>query len=564
MTQSFERFSFRTRQRCLDQMPDALFDVLVIGGGITGAATARDAASRGLKVALVEKNDFASGTSSRSSKLIHGGLRYLENREFGLVFEALGERTFLLKTAGNRVRPLPFYFPVYRSDPHGMNILSLGFWLYDLLALFRSPGFHRRLSQSRLLNDVPSLKKDQLVGGFRYFDASMWDDGLTVETLRSAQEMSVSVVNQVEAIRPLWVDGKIRGFEVQDRAHPDRPPFVVHAHKVVICVGPWTDHLGRTLSEHWEPWLRPSQGTHLVFDLRRIPVPGAVVMSHPKDGRISFVMPRPDFGTGVTIVGTTDGPAPAHPEKVMTSPEEVRYLMDLLDRYFPDLHLKTSDILSHYVGIRPLFGGGASAASLQKVSREHFIGEGPGGTTLVAGGKYTTARNMAEQVMDFCIDHWREEVRQSGRGYFPNGLGSSETRVPINPSALSEAVAAARALASKFGLTVPERLFELYGADALEIMELARQYPAELKETEGFPELEAVFRWSLRNEMVLHLEDFYFRRTALYLARRDHGLPWLNRLAEIWAEELGVALAGREHEKQRLLEQIEVCKVGGT
>lgn len=351
-----EEFSIKTRSKALERFKKEEFDLLVIGGGITGAATARDAASRGLKVALVEKNDFAWGTSSRSSKLIHGGLRYLENMEFDLVFESLAERAHLLKTAPHLVRPLLFYLPVYQSDAHGKAILSLGLWFYDFLALFRSPGIHKNLSRDKMLKQVPILRKEGLKGGFRYYDASMWDDLLAVDTLHSAKVLGAAVANYVEAVTPLWQGKCIKGFKVRDKISSPEEEIDLKAKRVIICAGPWVDELGVTLSPKWQSWLKPSKGIHLLFDLKRIPVPGAVVMNDAESGRVSFVIPRSDFGSGVALVGTTDGPTPADPEKATIDPEDVAYLMNLLTQYFPRLNLKTSDIISAYVGVRPLLG----------------------------------------------------------------------------------------------------------------------------------------------------------------------------------------------------------------
>ncbi|HAR41141.1 MAG TPA: glycerol-3-phosphate dehydrogenase/oxidase, partial [Bdellovibrionales bacterium] len=267
-------FSFRTRADALRKFREQTFDLLVIGGGITGAAVARDAAMRGLSVAVVDKQDFAAGTSSRSSKLIHGGLRYLENLEFGLVFEALKERSLLLKTVPNMVRPLPFYFPVHGGDRPGKWMLGTGMWLYDLLAMFRAPGFHKTLSKRDFLQAFPFLRSEGLKGGFRYFDASMWDDVLTVQVLRSAHEAGAVVANYVEAIAPQWKGDRIVGYRLRDlESDPGEGEIDIRAHQIAVCVGPWTDLLGQTLSRNWKKWLAPSRGVHLVFDLKRIPVP---------------------------------------------------------------------------------------------------------------------------------------------------------------------------------------------------------------------------------------------------------------------------------------------------
>jgi len=553
-----QEFSFRTRAENLKRFESEIFDLLVVGGGITGAATARDAASRGLRVALVDKHDYSYGTSSRSSKLIHGGLRYLENFEFGLVFEALAERALLLKTAPNMVRPLPFYFPVYEGDRNGKGILSLGMWLYDVLSLFRAPGFHKNLSRDGILRDIPFLKKDGLKGGFRYFDASMWDDVLVIEILRSATLMGAACANYVEAVEPLRVRDRIAGFRVRDLENPARL-VELRAHQVVVCAGPWTDQVGLSMDSKWKKWINPSKGVHLIFDLKRIPIPGAMVMSEPNDGRISFVIPRPDFGSGVVIVGTTDGPTPENPHTGTILPGEVNYLLGLLNRYFPDLQLTTADILSAYVGVRPLMGqeksADGSSSTLQKVSREHHIDRGPAGTVMVAGGKYTTHRKMAEEIVDFALKAWREDFAQSGASMLPDSVGPSRTHTPVNPAALAKAVSAARANGTALGSAVPEKLFDRYGAEAVDVFRLGESRLSP-KDPDGFPFVEAELRFAIRQEMALHLSDFYFRRMPLYSSRADHGLPWARALARIWAEERGLADQDEAAELSRLQAEI--------
>lgn len=550
-------FSFRSREESLQRFENEVFDLLVIGGGITGAAVARDAVSRGLRVALVEKKDFAYGTSSRSSKLIHGGLRYLENFELKLVFEALSERTLLLKTLPHLVRPLPFVLPSYKGDQHGRWTLSLGLWLYDLLALFRSPGFHKSLSRKQLLAQFPSLNPDGLLGGFQYYDASMWDDVIAVETLRFAQAAGAAVANYIEAVEPIWNGESIAGFKVRDlssvknskiNTELNQPlPIELRAHQTVICTGPWTDQIGGRLGEaqSWRNWLKPSKGIHIVFDLKRFPVSSAMMMTNPEDGRIAFVIPRPDYGAGVVLVGTTDGPADKNPERVEIESAEVHYLLQLLNRYFPTLKLATEDILSGYVGVRPLMGGDTSSPAaqgettvLQKVSREHHIAPGPGGTVIVAGGKYTTHRKMGEEIVDFTLAQWKKNSKKSKNGdlAYPRKIGPSNTRGTINPRASTEAVALARMEASSNGWVLPEQLVSRYGAEALTILSLERSRQAS---PEGFPELEAQLRYCIRHEMVMHLEDFYLRRVPLYIARKDHGLPWAEALVQVWAQETG-------------------------
>lgn len=567
-----KEFSFRTRAEALKRFGAEVFDLLIIGGGITGAGTARDAASRGLKVALVEARDFAWGTSSRSSKLIHGGLRYLQNMELGLVFEALSERSHLLKTVPHMVRPLPFFMPVYRGDKPGKFLLNVAMWLYDVLSLGRAPSFHKTFSKKKFLGQIPFIKPEGLKGGFRYFDASMWDDVLAVETLRSAHEAGAAIANYTEAVTPIWEGESIKGFQVRDltsAAGSDAPLISLRAKRTVVCAGPWTDQVGLTLSTRWRRWLNPSKGVHLIFDLKRIPVPGAVVMSHPDDGRISFVIPRPDYGAGVVIVGTTDGPTPVEPEKAVIEQGDVIYLMDLLNRYFPTLKLTEADIISAYVGVRPLMGAQSSTAGsegtaprataedLQKVSREHYIGPGPGGVILVAGGKYTTHRLMAREIVDVALTKWREDAAQGKAETVPENVGASQTDAPVNPLATTEAVVESRQVAASKGWDVPEFLWTRYGAEALAIYELHRSRPDPVPEVEGFPFLGAQLRYEIRNGMVLSLVDFYLRRSALYATCKDHGLSCAEALVKVWTEERGLAPEAGTAELERLKDEFK-------
>jgi glycerol-3-phosphate dehydrogenase len=558
-------FSYASRRLDIDRLRGEVFDFLVVGGGITGAATARDAASRGLKVALVEKEDFASGTSSASSKLVHGGLRYLENLEFKLVFESLSERAHLIRTQPNMVRWLKFYLPVYDTDARGMNLVSTGLWLYDALSLLRAPHFHKRLSRAEMLRQVPGLKEEGLLGGFTYYDASMWDDVMCVENARAARRLGAAVASRVEAVEPVWEGESITGFRCRDRFDEAAPEIVVRAKRTIVCGGPFADRIGESLLRNapeseaarfrnrrgeWKSWLKPSRGTHLVFAKDRLPVQGAMLLSNPEDGRISFVIPREDFGPGVVIVGTTDGPSPEDPSQVRAEEEDVDYLIRLLARYFPKLGLVKNDIVSRYVGVRPLmdpaFGheeGSDAAKNLASVSREHVIDRGPGGTTFVGGGKYTTHRTMALEIVNKALAAWTEDAWKGRAPRVPRWR-SPRTDGPVNPAVTKEAVAAflrtpirAENLPADYRQAVPD-LVERYGADAAGILQLECEHPETAASPEGFPYLEAQLRHAMREELVLRLEDFFFRRLPLYLARKDHGDPWIDRLAGIRAEEL--------------------------
>ncbi len=516
-------------------MKSEVFDLLVIGGGITGVGTAWDASTRGLKVALIEKNDFAEGTSSRSSKLIHGGLRYLENREFKLVFEALSERSFLLDSCPNLVRPLPFYMPIYKGGAHAAALISAGMWLYDLLALFRTPKTHRRLSAAQTKKELPMLKGADLTATFQYFDASMWDDALVVEVARHAAEAGAALASQVEAIAPVGDLSRIQEYQVRDRVLNET--FHVRFKKLIVCTGAWSDVIGQQIEgQRWRNWIAPSRGLHLVFDWKRLPLPGAVVMEHPKDGRISFAIPRKDFGAGVTMVGTTDGPLRGKAEDVDRDQEshqqDTLYLMDMLDRYFPDLKLTKDDIVGTTMGVRPLMNPsrhGSEGVALQKVSREHTIEEVAGRAVMVAGGKYTTFRTMAEEIVDEAL---KDDVIAATK--------ASDTRVAICPEASPDVVLHARAEAQQRGWKIPDELFERYGAAALEVFKIHREEcgrDMKISDPEGFPCFEAQYRYSVRKLMVLKPEDFLRRRLPVEISRKDRGDPWREALVRIGKQE---------------------------
>ncbi len=525
-------FSHQTRAKNLARIDQEEFDFLIVGGGITGAGVAWDASSRGYKVALVEKSDFAQGTSSRSSKLVHGGLRYLENYEFGMVHESLTERAFLQQAAPHLVKPLPFYMPVYTDSPHSSYLLSAGMWLYDVLSLFRAPALHQRLSAGTSSRIIPGMKSEGLVCTFKYYDASMWDDALVLDVLLKAHELGACITSQTKAVKAGYdSNGKITQMTVQDVKSGAQK--TVRFKQLIVCAGVWTDEVGQMLDQkNWTNWLAPSRGIHLVFDWKRIPVPGAVTMQIG-DGRIAFVIPRHDYGQGVTIVGTTDGPITLPPDQIdnesKSIAEDQKYLLELLSQYFPKLNLTNADVINHYIGIRPLVrpdrGHSGGGKSLQKVSREHTIDHGPGGSVMVAGGKYTTFRKMAEEIVDFASKDWEYREPKTDTLLFE----------PANP----EMVRRAREIARAKGYSIPEKIYERYGADALEIYLIhAKECDHQTKDPEGFPLLEAQFRYAVRHQMVLSVEDFVKRRQPLHLCRQDHGASWYPLLEKALKSEL--------------------------
>lgn len=506
------KFSFQTRTENLLKLESDQFDILIIGGGITGAGVARDAALRGLKVALVEENDFAFGTSSRSSKLVHGGIRYLENLDFHLVFEALSERNKLFEMTPHLAHPLRFMIPLYESSRVGMFKMGLGMLLYDALALFQAPELHERLNAQETIDRMKIIKSEGLKGSYVYSDGYMDDDRLVHETLRSANQANAVCVNYVSALKSVISDnGKVQSVIVQDLL--SKKEFKIHAQHVISTVGPWTDLVGPRLVKKWNSILRPTKGVHLTFLKNRLPLSSAVVMAAEKSQRIVFAIPRHEM----VIIGTTDTDFKGNPADVHVTQEDIQYLLEITNQYFPGAQITEGDIVSSYAGVRPLVKDDSENEG--KTSREHTILHDDSGFTFVAGGKYTTYRLMSEQIVDQCLKFFEFEKRAL--------LNKCSTEKPFNSWTSPENYF--KAIESSEGNLVLRNLAVRYGAEAFHILN-------EFKEAKTYWQCEAY--QAIHTTMCLNLTDFYSRRVPLFLAEKDHGLQYLNEIAEVFQKEL--------------------------
>ena len=376
-----------------DRLSRDRFDVLVVGGGINGAGIARDAALRGLSVALVERDDFASGTSSRSSRLVHGGVRYLEHGFFHLVFEASRERRTLLRIAPHLVHPLQFTWPVYAGARLPRWKILAGLWLYDLLALFRNVARHRSLSAGDVLAEEPRLARDGLVGGAAYFDAATDDALLTLSNVIDAASAGAVVLNHAECTA-LRFDGLAAcGATLRDRFTGQSA--AVRAALVVNATGPWTDALRRLESAWSAPAVLGTKGVHVAVPAARVGNFHAVTLLSPRDGRVMFVLPSGEQ----TIIGTTDTETHESPDQVRATRADVQYLLDSANLVFPAAALTEDDVICAWAGIRPLIAS-RNAGDPASASREHEIAVGARGVVAISGGKLTTFRAMAEEVVD--------------------------------------------------------------------------------------------------------------------------------------------------------------------
>lgn len=488
------------------------FDLLVIGGGIYGAWCAYDAAQRGLKVALVERGDWASGTSSASSKLIHGGLRYLEHFEFSLVSQALTERRVLARIAPHLVRPMNFVLPVWRGARVGSFRLSCGLMLYDLLAWRRQPvQRHKHYRKDRLLHRYPFLKTKGLKGGFRYGDCQEDDARVTLTVVRAAQQAGATVVNHCAALE--LTDS---GAQFQDRLSGES--LEITARHTVLTAGPWSHELlGETA-----PAMNRVKGSHLV--LPEIPdCRSAFLLTAPQDGRVFFVIPW----YGRTLVGTTEASI-QDPDTAQVTNEETRYLLDAVAEWMPDLGWTEADVIGRFAGTRALQA--QDKANLAAVTREFAILQPRRGVTLPIGGKFTTARRDAAEIIDRVARSLGvHKAGQTAKAPLPGApSGDFLSFLERTVSQLREA-GADEAAAQQLALR--------HGEDCSILAGLMRAEPKLAQRID--PQLPFVFAeavHAVRHEMAHTLEDVCRRRLPLDLL-----LP-----QGPWRQQLGQLLAARE------------------
>lgn len=365
------------------------YNLAVIGGGINGVAIACDAALRGLKVLLVEKNTIGSGTSSKTSKLAHGGLRYLEQFELGLVRESLYERNLLLKNAPTYVKPLPFIIPIYQDSQWHPLMLKIGLSLYDFLSGKKDLSTHKTLKKKEILHKVPGLKSDTLKTGFRYYDAQMDDIGIIKSLATLSKRHGVTILENTLVTDLVYKHHQAIGLNVQTK----EGKMSVMADKIIQATGPWTNQLQKKDDPSAEPVVLATKGVHIV--LPGLPVQDALLLSTPQDHRVFFIIPW----QGKTLIGTTDTAYHGNPDTLIVSSQDREYLLTAYNTYFPEDTRTSEDILEAFVGLRPLLNMPAGKSTSQK-SRDYKILESPSGLLTIAGGKFTTHRAMAEAAVD--------------------------------------------------------------------------------------------------------------------------------------------------------------------
>jgi len=532
-------FSAATRQANVQRLAAEEFDLLVIGGGITGVAIARDASLRGFHTALVEKNDFGSGTSSRSTRLIHGGIRYLEYGEFKLVFDASSERRLMRRIAPRLVRPLAFLYPLYRGQKPAPWKLRVGMVLYDALSLFRNVQRHRWLPPSEVEQREPLVAGRGLLSAARYYDAQVDDARLTLLTAKAAHLHGAVMANYARVVGLMKAGGRTIGAQVVDEIN--KREIEVRAKVVVNATGVWADNVLKMDEQAHQPIIRPTKGVHLVIPRARLSSLHAVVFSVPRDGRHMFLIPWGDF----TLIGTTDTDHEGDRDDPATDLEDVEYLLEAVHHTFPGAQVQHDDVISTWAGLRPLVSAPGSPSAL---SRQHVIVESPSGLITIAGGKLTIQRLMAEQVTDLV-------QKNLAKGWSIHAGSDCRTREPLEGAQIEPV------RVSGVDGAVGGHLVDTYGGDATWVLAYAEENP--LLGDRIVPELSYIMAetlYAVQHEMALTLCDVLIRRTHVIYETEDGGIEQARTVAELIAPRLGWDEVEVEHQVDTYAAQVAITR----
>ena len=520
------------RPEALRRLRDTHFDLVVVGGGITGVGCALDAASRGLRTALIERDDFASGTSSKSSKLVHGGLRYLQQGDIRLVYQALAERQRLRNNAPHLVKVLPFLIPIFsangvvnRKVARAMGTLM---WMYDLTGGLRIGRLHERISTAEALEHFPTLPADRLLSSYLYYDARADDARLCLTVARTAAlEFGAVVVNGCELTGVDKDDGgRVRELHVQ----ADGQPIAVSTDAVVNATGVWADTV-RALDEPDHPHsIRPAKGVHITVPWRKVRNDIAAVIPVPGDKRSVFVVPWGDF----TFVGTTDTDYDGPLDDPQCTPDDIDYLLRALNASITT-EITVDDVVGTWAGLRPLVADTDSSDRTSDLSRRHHVHRSGGGVVTITGGKLTTYREMAADTIDEVLDHVLPT------GVLERGQRRSRTkRLRLHGAdGYDELIEEADRISALGGIVV-RHLADRYGSDARTVVAMAEADPALARPlVPGLPYLRAEAVFAARYEMARSVDDVLSRRTRSRLLARDDSAAAAESVAALVGAELG-------------------------
>ena len=483
---------------------DQNWDLIIIGGGITGAGIFKRAVSGGLKTLLLEAADFSSGTSSKSSKLVHGGFRYLRSGQYDVTFESVRQREMLLRQARDLVTPLGFIMP-YGSETGQKRMFHTGVIIYDLMA----PKWnHKHLSQNQLHETIPVLRPKNMGGAFLYQDARLDDSRMVLRLIQEAQGQGGTALNYAKVVQLLKTqDGSVCGVAVEDQSKTHLGMLELKAKVIINATGPWTDKLREQLGRQGR--VRPLRGSHLVVNFETLPIPYAVTLMHPKDKRAMFAIPW----EGRVIFGTTDldHPFPLSQEPYCTN-AELAYILEAVNAIFPDVDISEASIISSFAGLRPIVRGDANNPSAE--SRAHLVLEEDGLVTIT-GGKLTIFEKMAEDALKVAMPQIGKELKQIDHWFDPL------PRILPNGKLSTESI---RYLAGRYGQALPD------------LVDLAE--PGDLKPVDGLATHWAELTFNARFGMVEHLDDLLLRRTRLGMLLPDGGLNMIDRVKALTLAEL--------------------------
>lgn len=480
------------------------YDLAIIGGGINGVAIARDACLRGMKVILLEKEDFGSGASTKTSKLAHGGLRYLERFEYKLVKESLSERTLLLKNAPHLVKPLPFLIPVYEGDPYPLWKIRIGLFIYDFLAMGSETPRHRSLSSEEITEAFPQIRSHNLKGGCLYYDALMRDNRIIFDTLFSAQQAGVEALNYAKVTSLQKLEGKT---QVNFRHEVSMAESTIYAKVVVNASGAWSNQFLDA-----EPFqTEPTKGVHLVIP--QISSKFALLLRAPQDARVFFLIPWENY----SLLGTTDTFYEGNPDKVQTKPCDREYLIQALRSYFPGMPAHWPPIISEFAGLRPLVK--TEKKDPDSISRSHAIHVSPDGLITLLGGKYTTHRKMAADTVDIVAEM---------------------LNVKHNSSTAFKPLRDAEDHHCQVGLPMESarHILENYGSGLGELLKILKNPKEAIQVCSAHPHLMGEITYCIKHENAKNLEDWFFRRTSIGY-QECKGIKCVAKTAEKFAEQLG-------------------------
>lgn len=540
--------SANRRTEILRNAPATHFDMLVIGGGITGAGIALDAAARGMQVLLVEKNDFASGTSSKSTKLIHGGLRYLKQLEFRLVRKVGVERAVIHRLAPHLVKPMHMLLPIYKQGSLGKFSTSLALWVYDVLAKVRKEDAYKMLGKIQTQHAEPLLNHEGLIGGALYKEYRTDDARLTMEVMKKAAQLGAVCVNYTEVCDFLYENNHIQGVSLTDKMKEEN--YQVYADVIINAGGPWADELRRKTNEKISKTLFLTKGVHFVIPKIKLPLQHAVYFDVPGDKRMIFAIPR-----GETVyVGTTDTAYSGSKENITVTKEDITYLLKAVNSTFPSAVLTQVDIISSWAGLRPLIHEAEKPPS--EVSRNDEIFISDDGLITIAGGKLTGYRKMAESVVNLAVEKMKNS---SGKKFQTNStenilLHGADFSMPVEEFIERRAGEAKQIGVEKH--TVSD-LINTYGTAADEIIETAFEYAHKIADP-AKRILFAELKYCVENEMVLTVCDFLVRRTGVLYFDRGYAsiiypevAGFLKELLHLTEQEMKSQMA--EYEKELAL-----------